>query len=114
MKKTLKKKIEETLTCIDCCGVVSWVVRADSQARVFVFHLEIGQFLLVLYWSETGLGDLATGVDFGRGGLGLEGGVGPALGLVAVGPANKEMLGICLSQHSDIILTLVLKKNKIL
>ena len=81
-----------------------------------MFHLEIWQFLLVLYWSETGrhFGDLATGVDFGRGGLGLEGGVGPALGLVAVGPANKEMLGICLSQHSDIILALVLKKvNKV-
>ena len=77
-----------------------------------MFHLEIWQFLLVLYWPETGLGDLATGVDFGRGGLGLEGGVGPALGLVAVGPANKEMLGISLSQHSDIILTLVLKKKK--
>ena len=77
-----------------------------------MFHLEEWEFLL-LNWSKTGR-YFATRVDFSRD-LGLEGGVGPALGLIAVGSTNKEMFGISLGQHSDVILALVLKEvNKVI
>ena len=89
------------LTCKDSCGIVPWVVGADPQAGKFVLHPE--EWHLVLWGRSGHLRGRTSRLGQGKAG------VGPAHGLVAVGPTHQQVFRVRLGQHPDVVLALVLK-----
>ena len=74
------------------------IVGAETPAAELVLHLERSVLL------SRAAGDVLA--------LAVDGGVRPALGIEAVGAADKKVVRIRLGQHPDVVLTLVLRKRE--
>ena len=92
------------LTSKDGCRIVPGVMRADTKTRELVLHPEEGH-LVLLSWGSSGhlRGRCTSWLCQGKAG------VGPAHGLVAVGPTHQQVFRVRLGQHPDVVLALVLK-----
>ena len=89
------------LTSKDGCRIVPGVMRADTKTRELVLHPEEGHLVL---WGRSGyLRGRTSRLCQGKAG------VGPAHGLVAVGPTHQQVFRVRLGQHPDVVLALVLK-----
>ena len=80
---------------------MSWVVWTNSKAGELVLHSES------FFQDFDGLGGLVLALCNSLDKVG----VSPALWFVTVCSANQKILGVCLSQNPDVVLTFILKKN---